>query len=462
MRTLGTWWIVIVLCLLIAPSSRAQTTNIPENQELLNGLKILFWPTPGSQEVVVKLRIHSGSAFDLAGKAGEMALIGDILFPDEATVDFFTDQMGGKLNVAVNYDSLTITMVGKAEQLDNILEVLRNGLLATQLSPEVVTRIRESRIKILRDTAISPAVVADRAVAVRLFGDFPYGRPSGGSPEDIARVERADLMLVRERFLNSNNATLAIIGGFNKSRTMRVLKQLLGPWRKSEQIVPSTFRVAKVPDPRALIVSVPSPSAEVRLALRGVSRADRDFYAAAVLAKVAQDRWQSIAPELITKPVFARSESYQLPGIFFMGTTVSNQMVVDSVASAKKVFDSLITTPVTSAELDRAKREAITELNSTTSKLENVPDSWLDMDTYRITAYQDPVASMQAVSTSDLQRVASRLFKEAAIATVLVGDPLQLKPALEGRLKFDVLGEMPAPTPSPKPPAKPGTSSSPR
>jgi len=453
---------VAVLCLLIAPSSRAQSTNIPENEELLNGLKVLFWLAPGSQEVVVKLRIHSGSAFDLAGRAGEMALIGDLLFPDEATVDFFTEQMGGKLNVAVNYDSLTITMVGKAEQLDNILEVLRNGILATQLTPEVVARVRESRIKILRDTAVSPAIVADRAVAARLFGDFPYGRPSGGSPEDLARVDRADLMLARERFLNSNNATLAIVGGINKSRTMRVLKQLLGPWRKSEQIVPTTFRAAKLPDPRPLIVSVPSPSAEIRVAMRGVSRGDRDFYTAAVLAKVAQDRWQSIAPELITKPVFARSESYQLPGIFYMGTTVSNQMVVDSVASAKKVIDSLITTPVTSAELDRAKREAITELNLTTSKLENVPDSWLDMDTYRISAYADPLTSMQAVSIADLQRVASRLLKDAAIATVIVGDPVQLKPALEGRLQFEVLGETPAPTASPKAPAKPGIPSRPR
>ena len=420
----------------------------------------MFWPTPGSQDVVVKLRIHSGSAFDLAGKAGEMALIGDILFPDEATVDFFTEQMGGKLNVAVNYDSLTITMVGKAEQLDNILEVLRNGILATQLSPELVTRVRESRIKILRDTAVSPAIVADRAVAARLFGDFPYGRPSGGSPEDLARVDRADLMLARERFLNSNNATLAIVGGVNKSRTMRVLKQLLGPWRKSEQLVPSTFRAAKVPDPRALIVSVPSSSAEIRLAMRGVSRADRDYYAAAVLAKVVQDRWQSIAPELITKPVFARSESYQLPGIFVMGTTVSTQMVVGSVASAKKVIDSLITSPITDTELDRAKREAITELTSTTSKIENVPDSWLDMDTYRISAYQDPVASMQSVSALDVQRVASRLFKGSAIATVVAGDPLQLKPALQGHLPFEVLGEVPTPTASPKPPVKPGTPSS--
>ena len=115
-------WIAACTCLLISLiHAFAQTPSIPENQELLNGLKILLWPKPGSAEVLVKLRIHSGSAFDLAGKAGAMALLGDVLFPDPATIDYFTEQMGGKLNVAVNYDSMTITMVGKAEQLDNII-----------------------------------------------------------------------------------------------------------------------------------------------------------------------------------------------------------------------------------------------------------------------------------------------------------------------------------------------------
>ena len=31
-----------------------------------------------------------------------MALLGDLLFPDAATVDYFTDEMGGKLDVSVN------------------------------------------------------------------------------------------------------------------------------------------------------------------------------------------------------------------------------------------------------------------------------------------------------------------------------------------------------------------------
>jgi predicted Zn-dependent peptidase len=57
-------------------------------------------------------------------------------------------------------------------------------------------------------------------------------------------------MLAHERFLNSNNATLAIVGSVTKARAFRTVRQLLGPWRKSENIVPTTFRQPKPPDAR--------------------------------------------------------------------------------------------------------------------------------------------------------------------------------------------------------------------
>jgi zinc protease len=454
---------IALVCLsLLTPPVPAQTTVQPEREQLLNGLRLLFWLKPGSPDVILKLRINSGAAFDLAGKSGQMALLGDILFPDPATVDYFTDEMGGKLDVRVHYDSVTITMVGKAAEFDQIVEVLRNALLATQFAPELVTRMRDARIKNVRDTSIAPSSVADRAIATRLFGDFPYGRPAAGSSEDLARIDRADLMLARERFLNSNNATLAVVGGVTKSRAMRTLRQLLGPWRKSEQIVPTTFRQPVPPDPRTLIVNVPGPSAEIRLATRGVSRSDQDFYAATVLAKVTQLRWQGTTPELAKQPLFVRSDSYVLPGAVVMGVTVNSQNAADSLANARKVLDSLTATPVTIDELDRAKTEAINEIASATVNPELQPDPWLDAETYRLSAVQDQIALLRAVTASDVQRVANRLFKSRVVASVVAGDPMQLKPAFEGRVQYEVFGEIPAPAPSPKPPVKPASNNNPR
>ena len=461
---------LLLLCFLLvaqpvrlqaSPQSPPQSSNEPEREQLLNGLRLLVWTKPGSSDVLLKLRINSGSAFDLSGKSGQMALLGDLLFPDANTVEFFTEEMDGKLEVMVNHDSTTITMVGKANQFESIVEVLRNALLATQLTPEVIARVREGRIKILRDTAVVPSLVADRAIAARLFGDFPYGRPVSGTPEDLTRIDRADLMLARERFLNSNNATLAIIGGVTRARALRTLRQLLGPWRKSENIVPTTFRQPKPPDSRTLLVSVPGSSAEVRLATRGVSRTDPDFYPAKVLAKLAEHRWQGLTPELAKQPMFARSESHALPGAFVMGAAVNAQTAADSVANARKVMESLRTTAATAAELERAKTEVINEVSGPLSKPEAAPDPWLDLDTYHLSATQDQIAMLRSVTAEDIQRVANRLFKDAAVATVIAGDPLQLKAALEGRLQYEVLGEIATPTPAPKPAATPGAKVSP-
>src|SRR5690349_9355849 len=452
----------LVLCLLIlAPSICAQAAPQPEREELLNGLRLLFWPLPGHSEVILKLRINSGAAFDLAGKSGQMALLGDLLFPEQDTVDFFTSETGGKLDVSVTYDSTTITMVGKAADLEQIVEVLRNGILATSLTPETVTRLRDARIKLLRDTTIAPAVVADRAIAARLYGDFPYARPASGTPEDLARVDRADLMQARDRFLNSNNATLAIIGGVTKARAMRTLRQLLGPWRKSEEIVPTTFRQPNPPDTRTLIVNVAGPTVELRLAARGVSRADTDFPIAMVLARVAQHRWEATSPELAKKPVFARSDAYVLPGAFVMGAAVTELTVADSLAKAKKVIESLMTTPATAAELDRAKNELSAELSTVLTKPEAVADPWLDADTYRLSEPQDQIALLKAVTASDIQRVANRLFNKTVVS-VVAGESAPLKAALQGHYQYEVLGEIAAPPPSQKPPTKPANNNNPR
>src|SRR6185369_10179025 len=290
------------LLALVHSSIPAQVPAEPERARLLNGLRVLIWERPGDKDVLLKLRIHSGAAFDLAGKGGSMALLGDILFPDPTTREYFTEEMQGRLNVTTNYDSLTITMQGRAREFERIVEILRTALVTPQLTPENVAKVREGRIKVIKETAISPAMLADRAIAARLFGDFPYGRPSGGSVESLERVERADLMLARERFLSANNATLTIIGGIQTNRALRALRQLLGVWRKSDQVVPATFRQPAAPDARTLIVNSPADqSVEVRLALRGFSRRDADTPAAELLALVARQRWIKQLPELASK-----------------------------------------------------------------------------------------------------------------------------------------------------------------
>jgi predicted Zn-dependent peptidase len=433
-----------------------QVTIEPQREQLLNGLRILLWTRPGDQDVLIKLRIHSGAAFDVAGKAGEMAILGDILFPDQNTRDYFTE-MGGRLDVDTDYDSITITMQGRASEFERIVGILRTALITTQITPENVARIRQGRIKIVKETNISAAMLADRAIAARLFGDFPYGRPLSGSAETLARVDRADLLLAQERFLNPNNATLVIIGSVERNRAMRALRQLLGSWRKSEQIIPTTFRQPEPADSRTLIINAPSEqSAEIRLATRGVARSDHDFPAATILAILARKRWEALSPELTRSPVFVRNEAHVLPGIFVMGATVDALLAGKTLKTGREVFQSLTRTPVSAAELEQARNEVVAPFTRDLEKPDGIGRAWLDIETFRLSSISEQIRAFTSVSSSDIQRVAAMLFGEARVASAVIGNSKQLRATLDPILPVEMMGELEKPQPA-KSPEKPLT-----
>jgi zinc protease len=442
-----------------------QPTASPERIQLLNGLRVLLLSRPGDQDVFLKLRIHSGAAFDLAGKGGSMALLGDLLFPDPATREYFSEEMQGRLNVVTDHDSITVTIQGRAREFEKIVEILRTALVTTQLAQENLIKARDGRIKIIKDTSISPTILADRTISARLFGDFPYGRPYGGTSESLERVERGDVMLARERFLNPNNATLVIIGGVERARANRALRQLLGGWRKSERVVPASFQQAPVPDARILILNAPGgQSAEVRLAVRGFSRNDPDAEAASLLALVARRRWETLLPDLTHNPVFVRHDAFALPGLFVMGATVDNLLATKTLSTAQEVIKSLTGQAVTEAELEAARSQSISMLGKQLSTNDGIADAWLDVDTFSAKSGEDRLHDLAKITSGDLKRAANRLFWDVPIATAVIGNSEVLKPQLERYGKIELFGELPAASNVIKDPsaARPQTKPSPK
>jgi len=423
---------------LLPPVTQAQAPE-PEREQLLNGLRILLWSRPADQNVLLKLRIHSGAAFDTAGKAGTMALLGDILFPDALTHDYFTQEMGGKLEVETDHDAITITLQGRASEYDRIVDYLRAALVTTPLTPENFTKVREARLKGL--STVKPADIANQAIRERLFGSFPYANPVGGTAESLARIERTDVMLAREKFLNPNNATLVIIGGVDRRRARRALGQLLGGWRKGDQLVPATFRQPDPPDPRILIANaLETKLAEVRLAVRGLAPADHDYFASILLAAIARDRWQKLLPDL-NGGFFVNQDAHLLPGMFVMGASVDSAAAGKTLEAARNVLKSLVDSPVLPSELDKAKGHALALMNQRLSQNDTLAEAWLDIDTYSLPSLGELLHSWTAISASDLQSAAARLFRESPKASVLVGNAEQLKTQLAATSRIEMQGE---------------------
>jgi zinc protease len=427
-------WLAFMVAL-IAANSYGQSLPEPTREQLLNRLTVLFWQRSGEPNVLLKLRVHSGAAFDLAGKGGTMALLGDIFFPDPITREYVTQELGGQLEVVTDLDAIDVTLSGKASEFERMVELLRTALVTTQLTPDNVTRARDGKIKQLTNNPGSAAEIADRAIAARLFGHYPYGHPASGSPESVAKVDRSDVMLARERFLNADNATLVVIGGIERSRAMRALRQLLGQWRKGDRIVPATFQPPDAPDARVLVVNQNgAKNAHIRLAVRGLARSDRDYAAAMLLARVMQLRLHAALPE--ASLLFVRHEAHALPGSYVIGASAPAAAASRIISVARDVMNSLVGSPPSTVELEAARDEAVAEINRQASQTESIADAWLDIESYRLPRFDQQANALRSVIAADVQRVAVRLFKGAGMASVVVGNSEELKASLGASIQL--------------------------
>jgi zinc protease len=432
----------VALCLsliaLLSSPAAAQTAPEPERETLLNGLRILYWSQPGNPNVLLRLRIHSGAAFDLADKGGMMTLLSDALFPDAATREYVSEELGGRLEVTTNYDAIDITISGNASGLERMIDFLRGAVMTTQLGAENVATLKNARLKSYEGKGGSVSEVADRAISARLFGSFPYAHPAAGTPLSLAKVDRADLLLARERFLNSDNATLAVAGGVDKPRLMRALRQLLGPWGKADKTIPSTFRQAAAPDSHVLVVDAPgSSSAEIRLAVRGLARGDNDALTADLLAQIAQTRWQAALPELSN--VSVRHEAHALPGMFLFSATAPQGSAGKSVTAAQDVMRKLIQAAPAAGEFEGARIALGTQQAKQFSQPSGLAEAWLDVDTFKSPRPSTVATFIRSLTPNDVQRVATKIFKDAPAATIIVGNYEQLKSQFAGNVERSLI-----------------------
>ena len=439
----------LYLLLIFAFFTCAVGQGIPEprREHTLNGLTVLLDNRPSEQNITLFLRVQSGSSFDPDNKGGTLAVMADLLFPDSTTHEFIADELKGKLETSVSYDSLDVVMSGHATEFERLVQFLRTALTGNSFTPEDFERVKAARLKNLKATQNTQSAIADLSIASRLYGQFPYGHTPSGTPESVANILIGDVVQARERFLYSNNAVLVVSGNINSERVMRGLRQLLGGWRKSDAKVPSSFRQAADPDERVLIVDAPGdPKAELRLAVRGVSRSDKDYYASQVLAEIIRRRWLIAEPGLSTAQLRVQSRAFVLPGDFTIGIAASKDQIGRLIADTQQTIQSLLAAPASNEEFVAAKSAAVGRFQSQIGNADGLAAVWLDAETYELPSLQSQIDSFNSVKSEDVLRVASRIFKKRPMAVIVAGNKDELTKALTADQKLKVqTAALPAP-----------------
>lgn len=412
--------IVLILFSLVAPAIFSQTSPAPVQEKLLNGLKVLMWPDAKSDKVSIRVRVHSGSAFDPQGKEGVMQLLADNIFPNEASKDFFTEDLGGSLKVVSNYDYIEIDASAKPEHFLIMLETLSGAVANPAIEKDQTIKLRDALLTKVKALEADPNYLADQAAAKRLFGTFPYGRPEDGSSASLQKIDFADLIDAKQRFLTADNATIAVWGNFDRNLSIRAVRRYFGGWLKSDKKTPSTFRHPD--DAPVAVLNVVSPDPEVaaiRIASKGSARGDNDLAASLIFTHILETRLKARVPAAFSEKLFVRNEANMLPGMITIGFAAGKSDVgnTNGKIEANELVGKALNDAVTDAEFQTAKNSV---LSAWTKR--DVPSLWLDADTYKLTSIDAYAKAADKTTLSDVTAFAEKLKKQNMV-TVLLNTP---------------------------------------
>jgi predicted Zn-dependent peptidase len=341
--------LALVVCLVVLSgtlTAQRPGSPTPREEKLLNGLKLLMWNDPAATDVKVSIRVHSGSAFDPQGKEGVMKLLSENIFPTAIAREFFTEDLGGSIDVISNYDFIQINATAESSKFLSLLETLAQAVSNVTIDRETTAALKKSLSEKLAALEKEPGYVLEQAAAKRLFGSFPYGRPQMGSVESLQRIDFADLQFAKERFLSADNATVTITGNFNGDLGYRAARRFFGAWLKSDKRVPSTFRQPDAPDTKPLEISIAGAGPQSIYALRGLAKNDPDLPAALVLENVLKARAGKIAGATTISHA-----SHVLPGA-----------IVVKLAGSPSFPFNLFSDRISDSEFTKARDEVVADL----------------------------------------------------------------------------------------------------
>ena len=198
-----------------------------EAQTLDNGLSVVLLPQAGAESIVTVLCYRAGSRDEAANEAGvahfleHMMFKGSALYPPGA-IDSVTQRLGGTNNAFTSHDVSAYHFQFERGSWDEALLIEADRMRGLSLLAEEVESEREVILEEIRMVEDDPWDILEQAVARRLFGGHPYGRPVLGTRASLRGLDACSLGSFHRRHYRPERAVLVAAGALPRDAMERI------------------------------------------------------------------------------------------------------------------------------------------------------------------------------------------------------------------------------------------------
>lgn len=350
--------------------------------------------------------------------------------------------LGVSLNASSGWDASTISLHTPTAQMDSALALMADVVLRPSFPAAELERLRKERLTELLQLKDRGPAIADRAYATVLFGDeHPYGRPLIGSERTIRRITRRDVRRFYDSYFRPNNASLLVVGDVTADEVQRRAEAIFGGWaRKDVPVTPAAkARTATAKTTIHLIDKPGAAQSSVRIGSIGVARSTEDYFPILVMNTILGGSFTSRLNQNLRETkgyTYGAGSNFsmrRLSGPFTARAEIVAAKTDSALLEFMKELRSIRDT-VPSSELSKAKRYLQLQLPGEFETTSDIAAQLVPLVLYDLPLdfYNAYVQRLDAVTQSDVQRVAEKYVDPANLNIVIVGDRKLIEAGLQG------------------------------
>ncbi len=427
-----------VLGLMNAPAALAAT----EIQEVTSSGGITAWLVEEHSLpfLVIEAAWEGGTLQDPEDKGGLAYLMAGLMNEGAGDLDSQAfqgelERLATSLSFRASRDRLSLSFKTLTENRDEAVKLLRLALTETRFDQGPIEQVRgQLEVAILRD-AESPDKIAAEAWYTAALADHPYTRPSKGTIESIATIDRDDLIAHRDRQFAKDNINIAVVGDIDPEALKLLLDDIFGglPETTSREDV---VRGQVSPTSNLQIIERNMPQSVVLFGQEGIAREDEDFIPAYVMNYILGGG--GFSSRLMIEVREKRGLAYNVgtylyplrhAALFIGQVATENERVSESLEVIRAEIAKLAADGVTEKELADAKTYLTGSYplrfdanDKIAGQLIAIQEADLGID--YITRRNGLI---EAVTQEDIKRVAKRLLGPENLIVTVVGQPQGLQ-----------------------------------
>jgi len=408
-----------------------------------NSLRIVSSAMPHTRSVCICIFIGTGSRYEIAEQAGLSHFVEHLCFkgterrPTAKELSETIDGVGGVLNGGTDKE-LTVYWAKVARPhfllaLDLLVDMLRNS----KFDPVDMENERKVIIEELNMCMDSPQSRVDMLIDEVIWPAQPLGRDVAGSKETVAAIDRSMILdYLSTHYLPSNTA-VSVAGDISHNEVVDSVMAVLGDW--PDGVPGSWFPADNGQDISRLVVEQrKTEQVHLCLAVRGISHMHRDRFTLDLLNLILGEGMSSrLFLEIrerkgLAYEIHSHVTHFHDSGSVNVFAGVDPRRVEDAIEAILTELLKLREEQVSEAEIIKAKELGKGRLMLRMEDTRNVA-GWIggqELLLGNIRTVDEVISILDAVTASDLQRVARELFLTNKLCLALVGPSLE-----EGRLE---------------------------